>query len=158
MVLGKPRSRLPEPYGRYPPIFARKLLRPFGSVTKDDIENEVKAVTNISMGGGHDHIIELLGHGPLRASDYYYIDMKLCEFDLEKYICNSDRENLLIYPEPYPQRLSPVYFTKWSSVREKRENVWTIMDHISAGLEFLHKQGYAHRDLKPRNGNSLHSL
>jgi serine/threonine protein kinase len=46
----------------------------------------------------------------------------------------------------------------WDSIQEKRENVWTIMDHITAGVEFLHGRGFAHRDLKPQNGQSYPSL
>jgi hypothetical protein len=49
--------------------FARKLIRPFGSVTKEDIEYEVKAITDICASGGHRHVIQFLIHGPLPASD-----------------------------------------------------------------------------------------
>src|SRR5271154_2358594 len=74
--------------------FARKLIRPFGSVTKEDIENEVKAITDICASGGHRHVIQFRGHGPLPASDYYYIDMELCDFNLDKYIHSPNRSLL----------------------------------------------------------------
>ena len=137
--------------------FARKLIRPFGSVTKADIENEVKAITDISASGGHRHVIRFLLHGPLPASDYYYIDMELCDFNLDKYIYAPDRS--LLFPGPFKrgeskERRKPAFCEQWNSIREQRENVWTIMDHITAGVEFLHGRGLAHRDLKPQNGQS----
>ena len=56
--------------------FARKSIRPFGSVTAEDIQKEVKAITDICASGGHKNVIRFIDHGPLRASDYYYIDME----------------------------------------------------------------------------------
>src|SRR5271170_2594932 len=137
--------------------FARKLIRPFGSVTKKDIENEVKAITDIRASSGHGNVIRFLDHGPLSASDYYYIDMELCDFNLDKYVHSPNRSLLL--PGRFKlgeskESLKPAFCEEWISIREQRENVWTIMDHITAGVEFLHGRGLAHRDLKPQNGQS----
>jgi serine/threonine protein kinase len=142
------------------------LIWPFGSVTKQDIENEVKAITNICASRGHNHVIEFITHGPLPASDYYYIDMELCDFNLDKYIYAPDRS--LLFPPRQPTfvlslkesllPLKPAFCEQSNSTREQRENVWTIMDHITAGVEFLHGLGFAHRDLKPQNGESFPSV
>src|SRR5271170_8090767 len=113
--------------------FARKLIRPFGSVTKEDIENEVKAITDICASGGHRHVIRFLRHGPLPASDYYYIDMELCGFNLDKYIYAPDRS--LLFPGRLkregkePTIMPGIYNEEWNSIREQYENVWTIMVH-----------------------------
>ena len=48
---------------------------------------------------------------------------------------------------------NPSLRTKGSDVYVKLRNIWTIMTHISKGLEFLHCHKQAHRDLKPQNGN-----
>jgi len=133
--------------------FARKLIRPFGSVTAEDIQKEVKAITDICASGGHKNVIRFIDHGPLRASDYYYIDMEICQCNLDRYIYTPSRPLFRFY-----QDLVPTYSKEWKSVREHRKNVWVIMGDITAGLEFLHDRGYAHRDLKPRNGQSYPSL
>jgi serine/threonine protein kinase len=140
--------------------FARKLIRPFGSVTREDVETEVKAITEILAGGGHKHVIKFFDHGPLRASDYYYIDMELCDFNLDKYIYAPDRSLLFSgrFTDGSKESCKPAFCERWNSIQEKRENVWRIMDHITTGLEFLHGQGLAHRDLKPQNGQSFPSL
>src|SRR5271155_5755394 len=99
--------------------FARKLIRPFGSVTKEDIENEVKAITDICASGGHRHVIQFRGHGPLRGSDYYYIDMELCDFNLDKYIHSPNRS--LLFPglkREAKERLKPAFYEEWSSIQE----------------------------------------
>jgi serine/threonine protein kinase len=127
-------------------IFARKLIRPFGS-TKQDIENEVKAITGICATGGHQNIITILQHGPLRSTDYYFIDMELCEVNLADYISNSyDRTRLT--DSSVGKSKSPVVVMRDCLLYEERENIYTIMHHIAAGLEFLHERKYAHRDLE----------
>lgn len=149
-------TMIPE-YQNWKMEFARKLIRPFGSVTKKDIENEVKAITDICASSGHGNVIRFLDHGPLPASDYYYIDMELCDFNLDKYIHAPNRLPLIWgrrLKRKTRERLKPAFCEEWNSIQEKRENVWTIMDHITAGVEFLHGRGLAHRDLKPQNGQS----
>jgi serine/threonine protein kinase len=61
-------------------------LRPFSNVTQKDIEVEVNAITKLSTSGGHSNIVAILAHGTLPDSNYYYIDMELCDFNLEHYI------------------------------------------------------------------------
>src|SRR5271154_2138172 len=112
------------PYDIYPGYFARKLIRPFGATTREDIETEVKAITRLCASGEHEHIIRFFSHGPLPSGDYYYIDMEFCECNLERYIYSPDRSDLLssfsLRGAP-PGR--PAFCRQWNSAREQRENV-----------------------------------
>jgi len=140
--------------------FARKLLRPFGQTTKEDIENEVKAVTKICATAGHENIIRILRHSQLPSTDYYYIDMELCDVNLATYINRAYDRNLLLPTRELRNAKSPVVvippvLTYYFEIRVRLENVYTIVSHIVSGLEFLHSHGLAHRDLKPQNSNSL---
>ena len=69
-------------------VFARKLLRPFGGVTTEDIANEARAVTKLCSPGAHENIVEVCHHGwlPSPASEYYFIDMEYCVTTLEEHI------------------------------------------------------------------------
>jgi serine/threonine protein kinase len=117
-------------------------MRPFGTVTKEDIKKEVDAVIAICKTGGHDNIIKIYGQGTIPLHDYYYVDMEFCDMNLEDYIhsCEYDFEG-----------------TPNSSLKEQRKK-WIIMTQITRGLSFLHKGHYVHRDLKPRNSNAWISL
>ena len=84
--------------------------------------------------------------------------MELCDFNLDKYIHSPNRLLLFSHLFEGERKFGPEFFGWWDSIREQRENVWTIMDHITAGVEFLHGRGLAHRDLKPQNGQSYPSL
>jgi len=143
--------------------FARKLLRPFGQTTKEDIENEVKAVTKICATAGHENIIRILRHSPLPSTDYYYIDMELCDLNLAAYINPSYDRKLLVPTEELQNAKRPVVVTarhpvSYAGYRVSVENAYTIMSHIVSGLKFLHSHRLAHRDLKPQNGNRLFEL
>jgi serine/threonine protein kinase len=136
------------------------LLRPFGQTTKEDIENEVKAVTKICATAGNKNIIRILRHSPLPSTDYYYIDMELCDVNLAAYINPSYDRKLLVPTEELQNAKRPVVVTvrrpvSYAGYRVSIENTYTIMSHIVSGLEFLHSHRLAHRDLKPQNGNRL---
>ena len=104
-------------------LFARKLIRPFGNATKGDVENEVKAITEICATTGHDNIIAILGHGPVPATDYYYIDMELCDVNLADYISPSYDRTILIDPCVCEEK-SPVF------VEEKKLGI-SILEGLS---------------------------
>jgi serine/threonine protein kinase len=44
------------------------------------------------------------------------------------------------------------------TAQERTQKALRIVIDITAGLEFIHNNGQAHRDLKPRNGNILRLL
>jgi hypothetical protein len=118
-------------------------MRPFGNVTKEDIKKEVDAVIAICNTGGHDNIIKIYGQGTLPLHDYCYVDMEFCDMNLEDYIHSVGKPDF--------------DGTQYSTLTEQRKK-WNILTQIARGLNFLHKGHYVHRDLKPRNSNTLISL
>ena len=112
----------------------------FGSVTQRKeitatIENELRAIKKLCDPGGHRNIVSVLREGTVKDAALYYIDMELCNYNLEEFMQNHGPLS--------DQRLS-------------MEQVWEIMVQIASGLTFIHAQGEVHRDLKPRNGIPFH--
>jgi serine/threonine protein kinase len=80
-------------------VFARKLMRVFGSVTQEDIENEVRAVSELCRPGQSNTVVEVIMHGWLPRTDFYFIDMEYCPDTLYDWILRRDinrqkKENL----------------------------------------------------------------
>jgi serine/threonine protein kinase len=126
-------------------------MRSLGPIHEEDINNEARAISFLEESGGHNHIIEILGHGwSDNYGHYYFIDMELAEFDLFDYILyHHGTKNL----DAARRRASfPVLVSKASSPFEKVVNIYTIMRQIATALEFLHSRSMIHRDVKPRNG------
>jgi serine/threonine protein kinase len=69
--------------------------------------------------------------------------MELCVYNLKEYSVEKMwRFNELLDDDPdLPVERAP-----------RMKNVWKIMKQISEGVNFIHSQGYIHRDLKPVNG------
>ena len=68
-------------------VFARKLIRLFGGVTREDIESEAGAISRLCRPGGSKFVVEVMRHGWLpRNPSYYYIDMEFCNLNLHVYI------------------------------------------------------------------------
>jgi serine/threonine protein kinase len=84
--------------------------------------------------GGCPNIVSVLRQGETQDSPYLYIDMELCEGNLENYMQQHNSESA-----------SPITI----------QQVWTIMAQIANGLVHIHENNLVHRDLKPRNGNYL---
>jgi len=75
-------------------VFARKILRLFGNVRKEDIENEARAVSKICEGGKCKNIVEVISHGWLpNHNSFYYIDMEFCLETLDDRIFGTVRED-----------------------------------------------------------------
>lgn len=150
--------RLLSPIDRHRASIARKLIRPFGQTTKEDIKKEVEAVTKICATGGNENIVHILKHGPLPSTDYYYIDMELCDVNLADYISTSYNRTVLLPTTELQNAKEPVFILyPLTPSRVHQENVYSIMSHIVCGLQFLHQHQLAHRDLKPKNGESSKS-
>ena len=64
------------------------MFSPFGNTTLQGIQNEIETLTEISESDGHANIITIWDSGRLPRSNYYYIDMELCDLDLNDYIQN----------------------------------------------------------------------
>lgn len=124
--------------------FARKLVRPFAHISNDDIMNEVRAVNKLCK-SNHPNIIQVIQHGQLkRNTAFYFIDMELCDFNLETYAHGDDAGPL----------------ESWKIIQSQgRVEVVTlhIMEQILDGLIFVHSQNEVHRDLTPQNGSHLYT-
>ena len=110
--------------------------------------NEIRAVAKLCLSAGDDHIVAVLRHGPLPNSSYVYLDMELCELNLDQYIRKDWDQRMRDKVPQFTTRdeLGPAI---------NAAQIWNIMADISSGVAFIHSRGEIHRDLKPRNGRPL---
>jgi len=106
-------------------------LSPF--VTREDVENESRAIDKLRTDTPHAHIVRIFRHGWLKSVTrqnaplpMYFIDMELGDVSLEAHL-----KDLPGIP--------------------KRYDVFYIMLQVTAGLSFIHRNGMIHRDIKPAN-------
>jgi serine/threonine protein kinase len=124
--------------------FARKLLY-IPRIQPEEIEYEARAIMKICGKGSHSHIVEVFKLGELRNTDYYFIDMELCDLNLQEYIdCSTS-------PNP---SVSIPFFVKNAPPPMKAQQIWNVMRQIASGLKYLHTLHLVHRDLKPANGTA----
>ena len=117
-----------------------------GPTTEVDVSNERLAILTLTGEGGHPNLINILTHGWLINNSVYYIDMNLCDMNLEDYIYRTAEKIDFVF-----QAASRAFVSKDSSERIRYDNLLTIMIQITAGLGFIHGKSQVHRDLKPRN-------
>src|SRR5271154_131244 len=121
-------------------FFARKVVRLFGAVEATDIDNEIRAVTELCK-SGHANIVQVFEFGLLKDdSAWHFIDMELCDFTLEKYIRGADASPLLSWEQAKVQQLF-------------HPTICHINRQILEGLIFIHGNREFHRDLSPQNSN-----
>jgi serine/threonine protein kinase len=125
-------------------VFARKLVRPFGDVTREDVLNEPRAINALKAHGPCENLVLVIRHGWLPRSQYYFIDMELCDGNLEDYIGRKSGVNYVLSKNPR--------FFGATFMERGIWNTWDIMEQIAGGMGFMHKCKEVHRDLKPRNG------
>lgn len=118
------------------------MVRPFGGHTEEGLHNELRALEKICTLNNR-NIVSVLSHGYLPQSIYYYIDMELCDLNLEEFIKKKWPTHVLGKSR---------YFT---SAAYDSSIVWAIMEDLACGLAFIHSLREVHRDLKPRNGSSV---
>jgi serine/threonine protein kinase len=112
---------------------------------KNFVSKEVQAIEKLCGPGTHTNIVEVLNHGLLSNFPYYFIDMELCDLNLHDYIHRETPTN--------PSESVPYFIRGVGSATILQ--IWTVMSQIASGVEYVHRQGHIHRDIKPGNGNSL---
>ena len=112
------------------------------------IANELRVINKISQNGTHPNIITVLGTREMSSGDIYAFDLELCEMNLGQFIKGE-----------YINTLGSQYFAPLCAgdVPECL-TMWTIMRHLTNGLDYIHSLREVHRDLKPQNGISLCNL
>jgi serine/threonine protein kinase len=86
-----------------------------------------------------------MSHGWLSGSPYYFIDMELCDFNLDTYIYG-----------PIPIDILSIYMFGHGGAESIKNpaQVSKILEDVAHGLDYIHSHDYVHRDLKPSNGIS----
>lgn len=106
---------------------------------EETIANEARAIT-ILCRNSHVNIIHVFEHGYLNAASYF-IDMELCELNLDEYIRG---------------RKTGVYgLLDWAEAAKQGYTIFltvAIMQQLLSGLIFIHHHREVHRDLDPKNG------
>jgi serine/threonine protein kinase len=105
----------------------------------------MKVVKTLQEAGEHTNVVKVFGFGLLQDTVSYYIDMELCFMSLHDFI-HFDVGRSMFGEEKY-------WATNQTSDTLTCLSIWGIIDHIASGLDFIHHQGYVHRDLKPLNSN-----
>jgi serine/threonine protein kinase len=101
----------------------------------------MRAALKLCKVDAHPNIVPVFAHGQLPFSSIHYLDMELCDLNLEKYIHRGRTTSL---QTPFnAAEMSP---------QMQMFQVWEIMENITNGVAFIHDKGEVHRDLKPRNG------
>ena len=108
----------------------------------------MRAVDKLCKVGAHPNIVPVLRLGEFPSS-YHFLDMELCDINLEKYITRDWTTSV--------QAKMP-FFTAEMSPLMRMFQVWEIMENITSAVAFIHENKEVHRDLKPRNGNLSYNV
>lgn len=136
-------------------VFARKILRIWGDLTREDVENEAAVISQVCRSGQSNTVVEVYDNGWLPGFDpsYYYVDMEYCSQTLEEWIHGPSRSNNSeggrLTTDAVESSLTTAGHETISGYVS--EEVLDILQNITSGLKYLHQNGVVHRDLKPRN-------
>lgn len=110
---------------------------------EESIQNEQKAIHALCWDKSHPNLVTIFRQGSLINSNYYYIDMELCDLNLKDFIRGNWHCSLSDFSPFFNADIS-----EWTRMID----VWKIMAHITSAIEFIHGLGFVHRDIKPDNG------
>jgi hypothetical protein len=79
-----------------------------------------------------------LRHDRFSSGSIYFIDMELCTLNLHNYIYRT----LEYIRHASVLSNDRTFVIEDTSTHLKLINIWTIMDHVAQGLEFIHKNHY----------------
>jgi len=88
----------------------------------------------------HKNLIEVFEFGMLPVGSFYFIDMELCDFNLDEYM-----------KHPATSLVGSISLNNTTLSMQRAKWIWDIMKDITCGLAFIHSEGKVHRDIKPRN-------
>jgi len=129
-----------------PQIIARKIIRLTATITEDDINNEMRAVAKLCMTQhAHKNIVSVFGYGRL-STFLYFIDMELCDLNLERGIYGT-------WDEAATRKLP--FLTADLPPRMRIGQVWDIMEDVSRAVAFIHDEHEIHRDLKASKWSAI---
>jgi serine/threonine protein kinase len=132
-------------------IFARKIIWPDPAATEmikqgtveNHADNEIRIVMKLSKTEGHRNVVPILRHGWLEPQRSYFFDMERCLLTLGSFMFLEFKGRLGLKR----------YFGGNNILASlKLLGFWTIVQHITSGLNFIHQLEEVHRDLTPGNG------
>ena len=97
-------------------------------VTKEEIEREALAITKLCGGEKHMNIVQVIHHGKLDFTSYYFVDMELCDWNLNAYIYPSTLSTLSVARPDFVNALI-------CSIRNNE--IWNIMKQITNGVDLF---------------------
>jgi len=101
-------------------------------------------VRKLCIPKAHQNIVAVFEVGRLPEGRCWYIDMELCDLNLETYILREWTPEL--------KKLVPSFTAlETSPVSVKICQIVATMKDVIRGVVFIHSLGMVHRDLKPRN-------
>jgi len=106
------------------------------------LQKEVMAIKKLCGPDAHINVVQVLAHGQLPNAPYYFIDMELCDLNLDDYIHwepSAKLSKLMLYIIRETGSVSPL-------------QICVVMSQIAVAVEYIHQKGHIHRDIKPANG------
>lgn len=124
----------------------RKVIFLSKSTSEKDVEKEVRAMDDLCK-DSHYNIIKIFEYGRLQHSTDLFVDMELCQINLDEYLQGS--------------KTGVPGLIDWSASVEENQRpflILAIFQQIIRGLDFIHRHGDVHCDLTPRKGRLVLSF
>src|SRR5271154_4477845 len=111
-------------------LIARKLIRASGN----EVLNEIRAAEKLCGPGANRNIVPLFHHGRLANSHYYFLDMELCDLNLEDYIQRK-------WPSMVKEQIELFVNVDQLDSKSRQGQFWGIMRDIANGVAYIHSNG-----------------